>query len=98
ADPAAGRVAGGDRDRGDALQLVQACPGGGGGYQDLGVHQVFGVEETTQVGGAVVDLFRAQRVRLVQHDAGHRGVPGQRDQVALVHRGIGVLQRVEHPD
>src|SRR5581483_2549516 len=51
-DPVAGRVAGGDRDREDGLQLVQACPGGGGGDQDLGVQQAFGVEETTQVGGA----------------------------------------------
>ena len=39
-----------------------------------------------------------QPVDLVEHDDHHVPVPGQRPQVALVHRRVGVLLRVEHPD
>ena len=79
-------------------QLVEAGAGGRRGHQHVGLGQALGVEQPAQVGPAVVGLVGTERVNLVEHHGGHRGVPGQRHQVAPVHGGVRVLQRVEHPD
>ena len=39
----------------------------------------------------------AEPVALVEHDEHRGGVPGERSQIAIVQRGVGVLLRVDHP-
>ena len=59
--------------------------------------QSLAVEQRAQVGQARRCGRGIEPVDLVQHDEQHAGVTGERHQVAVVHRGVGVLLRVEHP-
>ena len=54
-------------------------------------------QQTADVGHGVRDVRRGQPVDLVEHHDHHLAVPGERPQVAVVDRRVGVLLRVEHP-
>ncbi len=82
----------------DLAQLGDPGAGAPGGGDQPHVPQPVGDEQPAQVGQTGRALGGPQPVDLVERDQHDAGVAGQRAQVALVHGGIGVLLRVQHPD
>ena len=78
-------------------QRVEPLPGPGRGEQDRDAVEPALAQEPREVGAAGVRAGRRERVGLVEHDDHRRRVAGQRPQLALVERGVGVLLRVDDP-
>ena len=60
--------------------------------------EAVGVEETADVGEHRLETVGRHRVDVVEQDQHHVAVGGERREVAVVDRGVGVLLRVEDPD
>ena len=78
-------------------QGVEAQAGPGRGEQHGHAVQPVLAQEAREVGAAGVGVGRRERVGLVEDDDHRRRMPGQRPQLALVERGVGVLLRVDDP-
>ena len=80
-----------------ALQLgdADAVPGADGEHRHAG--EAVRVEQPADVGEHRLAPRLRHGVDVVEHDQHHVLVAGQRREVAVVDRGVGVLLRVEHP-
>ena len=88
ADPVGDRVA----------QRVDALAGAGAGRQQRHPLEPVGVEQSADVVEHRLAPVVGHLVDVVEHDHHHRPVRGHRGEIAVVHRGVGVLLRVEYPD
>ena len=96
--PGGGGLAGADPLGQRGTQLRQAVPAGGRGGQHRHPGQAVVGQQPAQVAAAGVQGVGVEPVGLVEHHQHHLAVAGQRAQVAPVHRRVGVLLRIEHPD
>ena len=78
-------------------QPVEPRSGGRRHGQHRHVRQAVVGQQPPDVGHGVRDVRGGEPVDLVEHHDHHVAVPGERPQVAVVDRGVGVLLRVEHP-
>ena len=78
-------------------QGVEAQAGPGRGEQHGHAVEPVLAQEAREIGAAGVGVGRRERVGLVEDDDHRRRMAGQRPQLALVERGVGVLLRVDDP-
>ncbi len=96
-EPVGGRPPGGHPVGELAAQLGHPRAGAGRHRAHRRGGETLPVQQGPQVGQALLHGDGVEPVDLVEDDEQHPGVPGERDEIAVVHRRVGVLLRIEHP-